>query len=419
MCGYGYLTPIMEHHMNLIERVQAILLKPRDTWDTIAQESSDTTSIYRDYLVYLAAIPAIAGFIGFSVIGIDMFGASYRVPIGAGLVNMVVGYLLSLVMIYVLALIANALAPTFKGERNQMNALKLIAYGATAGMLGGLFNLIPALSMLSLLAALYTVYLIYAGIPVMMKAPRDKALGYTVVLILCGIVAGVILGAVSAMLTGGAHMPGMMGQTDDEHGQATITIPGTNITLDSNRLEAANRRMEDARTRGDSAAASKAAGEMLAAALGGGGGKPVTPEQLQAFAPEELAGLRRNWVEARTDTAMGIRFSSMNAGYAIDERGINLAIHDIGGAPVLVTALGAWSKATVDRETADEVERVFRGNGAATKEQYRKDGSHAEIARLLPNGVMIELNGSVDIKILRDAMAALDVDEMAALKRPE
>lgn len=406
--------------MKLVERVQAILLKPRDTWATIAQESSDTASIYRDYLVYLAAVPAIAGFIGFSVIGMDMFGVSYRVPIGAGLVNMVVGYVLSLVMIYVLALIANALAPTFKGERNLLNALKLIAYGATAGMLGGLFNLIPALSMLGILAALYTVYLIYAGIPVMMKTPPDKALGYTVVLILCGIVAGVIIGAVSAMLTGGgAHVPGMMGQADGGRGQATVTIPGTNITLDSGKMEAASRRMEEAQARGDSAAASKAASEMLGAALGGAGGKPFAPDVLQGFVPGQLGGLARNSVEARSDEAMGITFSSVNATYGRDGRDIDLAIHDIGSAPILVMAMGAWSKSTVNRETAEEVERVFRRDGVATKEEYRKDGSHAEIAQLLPNGVMFEVSGNVDIETLRGALATLDVNTMAALARPE
>lgn len=406
--------------MNLIERVQAILLKPRETWGTLAQESSDTVSIYRDYVVYLAAIPAIAGFIGLSLIGMDMFGVSYRVPIVAGLVSMVVGYVLSLVMIYVLALIANALAPTFKGEKNLLNALKLIAYGATAGMLGGLFNLFPVLSMLGVLAALYTVYLIYAGIPIMMKAPQEKALGYTAVLILCGIVAGLILGAASAMLTGsGAHMAGAMGQAGSGGNNVTVKIPGTNITLDGNKMEAASRKMEEAQARGDSAAAAKAASEMLGAALGGSGGRPFAPDVLQGFVPERLAGLERNSVDARSDQAMGIDFTSVNAAYAQDMQLLDLTIQDIGSAPVLMMAMGAWSKSTVNSETAEDVERVFRKDGRAIREQYRKDGSHAEIAQLLPNGVLLEVSGNVDIEIMRAALATLDLNTMAALKRPE
>ena len=127
--------------MNLIERVQAILLKPKETWPVIAQEGGDVASIYKNYLVILAAIPAVATFIGLSVVGAGMFGVSFRVPIVAGLINMVVGYILSLVMVYVLSLIANALAPTFAGEKNQLNAFKLIAYASTAGMVGGIFSL--------------------------------------------------------------------------------------------------------------------------------------------------------------------------------------------------------------------------------------------------------------------------------------
>ena len=54
--------------MNLIQRVQDILLKPKQTWPVIAQESADTASIYTGYVVILAAIPAIAGFIGLLVL---------------------------------------------------------------------------------------------------------------------------------------------------------------------------------------------------------------------------------------------------------------------------------------------------------------------------------------------------------------
>src|SRR5690606_239706 len=98
-----------------------------------------------------------------------------RTPFWSGLANMVVQFALSLVMVYALALIANALAPTFKGEKNLLNAFKLIAYGATAGMVGGIFSLLPALSMLGVVAGLYSIYLIYTGIPVLMKAPQEKA----------------------------------------------------------------------------------------------------------------------------------------------------------------------------------------------------------------------------------------------------
>ena len=264
--------------MNLIDRIQSILLKPKETWPVIEQEGAEIKTIYQDYLVYLAAIPAIAGFIGMSLIGAGAFGVSFRVPIVSGLVNMVVGYALSLVMVYVFALIANALAPTFKGEKNLPNAFKLIAYGATAGMVGGIFSILPALSMLGVLAALYSIYLIYTGIPVLMKSPPEKSLGYTAVLILCGVVAGTVLGAASALFTQGAGMggSGIFGSAKaprmSDSGDLTLKVPGTEISLDSSKIEAASRRMEEAQSKGDAEAAGKAMEEMMGVVRGGGKG---------------------------------------------------------------------------------------------------------------------------------------------------
>lgn len=410
--------------MTIVDRVQAILLKPRETWPVIEQESTDIQAIYTHYLVYLAAIPAIATFIGLSLIGAGAFGISFRVPILSGLVNMVVGFLLSLAMVYVLALIANALAPTFKGEKNLLNAFKLVAYGATAGFVGGIFSLLPALAMLGVVAALYSIYLIYTGIPVLMKAPEEKAVGYTAVLIVCGIVASLVVGAVSALFTGGG--PGMMmGGTASSSDQVSIKLPGTDITLDTAKLEEAgkkmeeaSKRMEEAQAKGDSAAAGKAMSDMMGAVMGGQGGKPFAPDLLQTRVPEKLAGLERTAIEARSDSAMGMSFSSVTAEYTRDNGRVEVKVQDLGAVPALGMAMGAWAQSTVNRETQDEVERIYQKDGVSFKEEYRKDGSRAELSLMLANGVMVELTGdNVDMDGLRGALAALDVKGLAGLKR--
>jgi hypothetical protein len=187
--------------MNLVERVQSILLKPKATWPEIDSEQADAASLYKNYVMILALIPAVASFIGLSLIGIGAFGVSFRVPIVSGLANMVVGYVLSLVMVFVLALIIDAMAPTFEGTRSQIGALKLSAYASTAAFVGGIFSLLPSLSVLGALAALYGVYLLYTGLPVLMKCPSDKAIAYTAVVVVCAIVGGFIIAWVLALLT--------------------------------------------------------------------------------------------------------------------------------------------------------------------------------------------------------------------------
>lgn len=409
--------------MNLVERVQAILLKPKDTWPVIESETGDIPSIYKNYLVYLAAIPALATFIGLSLIGVGGFGFSFRVPILTGLVNLVVGYALSLAMVYVLALIADALAPTFGGQKNMLNAFKLVAYGATAGMVGGIFGLLPALSMLGLLAGLYSIYLLYTGIPVLMKAPQEKAAGYTAVLVVCGIVAGMIMGAVSAMFSGGGAA---MTMGSHSGGDVEIKVPGSDVTINTAKLEEAAKKMEEAgkqmeaaQAKGDSAAAGKALGEMMGAAMGSGqGGQPFSPDTLQGFVPTKLGNLDRKSIEARSDTAMGMTFSSVTSEFGNDKGRVEVKVQDIGTMPTLMMAMGAWAQSTVSRETQDEVEKVYKKDGVAIKEEYRKDGSRAEMSMMLANGVMIEVSGdNVNMDGVRTAMNSLDVKGLAGLQR--
>jgi hypothetical protein len=183
--------------MNLVERVKRILMTPRSEWEVIDAEQTTPAELYTRYIVPLAAIGPIAQLIGYSVFGISVpFVGTYRVPIGSAITQALVSYLLTLAGTYVLALIIDALAPTFNGQRSQIQALKLAAYSLTASWIAGIFALIPGLRILTLLG-LYSLYLLYLGLPVLMKTPREKALGYTVVVIIAAIVLSLIIGAIA------------------------------------------------------------------------------------------------------------------------------------------------------------------------------------------------------------------------------
>ena len=158
-------------------------------------------SLYTSYILPLAAIPAIAGFIGLSIIGFGILGNSIRVPILTGLTSAVVQYVGALVVVYLLALIADALAPNFGGQKNQIQALKVAAYSSTAFWVAGIFLMVPGLRLLGILG-LYSLYLLFLGLPALMKAPEDKALGYTAVVMICALVLFVVVGTISSRLTG-------------------------------------------------------------------------------------------------------------------------------------------------------------------------------------------------------------------------
>lgn len=401
--------------MSLIQRVQDILLKPRETWPIIAGEGGDTASIYRNYLVYLAAIPAVASFIGLSLIGAGGFGFSVRVPLLTGLVQMVVSFVLALVMVFVMALIVDALAPTFGGSKNPLNALKLVAYGSTAGFVGGIFGLIPSLSVLGLLAALYSIYLIYTGVPVMMKSPPEKAGAYTAVVVVCGIVAAVILGSVSAMF-----MPGPGTRLGAATGAApagvTIKTPNGEVKIDSAKMEAMAKKMEEAAKSGDPSAAGKAAGAMLGA-MTGTNAAPIAAADLKALLPESLGELKRESIESSGGDVAGVGGSSAKAAYAAGDRHVRLSVTDLGGLGG-VAALAGWANVTADRETPTEVEKTYKNGGRTVHEKQRKDGSSGEYTVLLGNGVVVEAEGDkVELAALKSAVEGMDLSKVESLKR--
>ena len=183
----------------LIARVKAILTTPKTEWPVIAAEPTTVADLYKNYIIWLAAIPAVCQFIKGSFIGYGMLGISYRTPIGAGITGMIVGYALTLALVFVVAMIVDALAPTFGGQKSQVQAMKAVAYAWTASWVAGVGALIPWLGWLIMLAALvYGIYLLYLGLSATMKSPVEKAGGYTAVTIILAItIAGPRIGVVA------------------------------------------------------------------------------------------------------------------------------------------------------------------------------------------------------------------------------
>jgi hypothetical protein len=189
--------------MNLVARVQGILLKPKDEWAKIRDEQVTVQQLFTQYAVILAAIPAVAQFLGWALIGglrIPYVGRSWM---GRALLYAVFSYILSLAVVYALGFIINTLAPNFSSPQNLPNAMKLAVYSMTPAWIAGIFNLIPALSVLTLLGSLYGLYILYLGFSApLMGTPKEKTTGYfgvsVVVVVVLIVIVSIILGAVFA-----------------------------------------------------------------------------------------------------------------------------------------------------------------------------------------------------------------------------
>jgi uncharacterized membrane protein len=188
----------------MIDRIKNILLTPKTEWPVIDAEPATEMGVFTSWVVPLAAIGPVCGLIGQQVFGYGGLGFSWKPTLGFSLSVAVTSYVFSLIGTFLIAKIIDALAPTFAGTRNPVSAMKVTAYSWTAAWLAGVFQLIPALGVLAIVG-LYSLYLLYLGLPVLMKAPQDKAVGYTVVACLCAIVmffvVSVVTSAVTSMFT--------------------------------------------------------------------------------------------------------------------------------------------------------------------------------------------------------------------------
>lgn len=187
----------------LITRVKNIILSPKTEWPVIAQEQTDTASLFTGYVMIMAAIPAVFGLLSnilFTPLGIVF-----------SFITMLLTYGLTLAMVFVMALIIDALAPSFGAQKNQIQAMKTAAYYGTPGWAAGVFLIIPVLgALIALAAGIYGLFQIYFALPNTMKVPQERAVGYTVVIIVIAfvlaLIVGAILGVIAAMAIGGAAL---------------------------------------------------------------------------------------------------------------------------------------------------------------------------------------------------------------------
>jgi len=407
----------------LMARVKAILMTPKTEWPVIAAEPATVPDLYKNYIVILAAIPAIAGFIKGSLIGYGMFGVSYRTPIGTGITAAIVSYVLSLVLVYVVGLIIDALAPSFGGEKNAVQALKAAAYSYTASWVASIGVIVPGIGWLIALAGgIYGIYLLYLGLPATMKSPPEKSAGYTAVTIIIAIVLGWIVGIVVAGIAGtGAMMSGAM--------HSSLGSTGGEITIDKDsslgkvdawtkKMEAAGKQMEAAQKAGDADAQGKALGAVMGAALGGGDQvEALGPDMLKPFVPDTLGGLKRTEFSAERNGALGMQISEAHATYSDGaQRNLRLEVTDMGTAKGLM-AMAGWAAVDSSKETDHGYDKTYKQDGRLVHEEWDSQDKRGEFGIVLGERFSVKVSGNADsVNELKAAVASVNLAGLEALK---
>lgn len=187
--------------MNIIERIKNIIINPKKEWEVIATESSTVSSLLTSYVLPLTVIGAVAAFIGYGLIGVDLGFMGIKMSgtkwgLYYALNKLVVGIIAYYVSVYVV----DMLAPSFASEKDLNRSAQLVAYGTTPAMIGAFFSILPAIAILGLLFSLYSIYIWYLGLTPVKKTPEDKKIVYMVVSILVYIVAMFVVGLVINMI---------------------------------------------------------------------------------------------------------------------------------------------------------------------------------------------------------------------------
>ncbi len=407
----------------IIERIKAILTWPRSEWPVIAAEPATVAGLYTRYIMWLAAIPAVFGFIKGSLIGHSMFGISVSTPVLAGLLGMVLGYVLGLVVLYLVSMIVDALAPTFGGRKDQVQALKAVGYAWTAAWVAGIAVILPWVGWLVALAGgIYSIWLLYLGLPHTMKSAPEKSLAYTAVTVACALLLSWVVGLVVAGVTGvGAMAAGAMAGTGGNNVRVDADSRLGQLAEMGRRMEEAGRQVEQARASGDAGAEGRALGAMMGAVAGGGAdGSPVeaaAPDQLRALLPEKLGRFERKSVSASRSGAMGMQVSEASADYATADGSsrVSVQITDMAAVAGMMAMAGAFS---VDQssETDDGYERTYTRDGRLVSEEWSSRTGHGKYSSTVANRFQVEARGQADsIDELRDIVGGID-RQLAALQ---
>lgn len=166
----------------IIKRVINLITKTKEEWDAIQGESLTIKDIYLKFAIILYAVPSVALFIGWLILG---------VPFGMSIVMAVFLYVITIGVLFLMGLLVDVLAPAFGGTKDMVSSQKLAVFSLVPyGVLGVLF-ILPigsgfggGLFYLIMLVSLFSFYLMYLGAPKLKNIPnqQDKIIPFIIIM---------------------------------------------------------------------------------------------------------------------------------------------------------------------------------------------------------------------------------------------
>ena len=389
-----------EGSKGMVERIKRLLMSPATEWAAIDAEPMTVKGIFMTWVIPLAAIGPIAHLIGMLVFGIGFLGISYRPSIGVALGGAVTMYVLALIGTFVMALVIDWLAPNFGATKNPVSAMKVVAFSMTAAWIAGIFQIIPNLGWLGLVG-LYSLYLLWIGLPMLMKAPADKAPAYVIVSILVCCVAMAVVNYAAVSISGTFIRPPLLADSGSVSG--TVTVPGVG-SLDLGKANEAVAKM-------------KAATDRMQADAKSGTTSAIPASTLQAMLPATIAGFTRGDVESASGAAAGLGGSRAEGRYTLGDQSFSLSIADMGAMGAIAT-LGGAVNAQSSKQTATGYEKTEMVGGSMVSEKWNTQDHSGSYETMVASRFAVSANGNApSIDTLKQAVATVDPAALASLAK--
>jgi Yip1 domain len=184
-----------------LSNAKEIVLHQNAEWTRVMSDETERQSLlrYGMMLITLAYIITLVLSLLFTMnIGLIGFSTTYVITM------VVIQFALGIASLYFIPPILAAIAPSFGGKNDSLNALKLFVFSATPSWIGMAVSRLPIIGWLVALAgAVFAIYLFWQHVTDAMSIPADKKVGYVIVSV---IVLAVIFFVIGAIGTGIAAM---------------------------------------------------------------------------------------------------------------------------------------------------------------------------------------------------------------------
>ncbi len=190
----------------VLSHVVGLFSHPEQEWKAIHDERTSVTKCYCSHVLFLAALPAIAGFIGTTQVGWQLQLAGnepQRLTMGSALQIALLTYAAMLFGVFIVGKLIHWMAQTYGSSSTLPQCIALAAYTATPLFLVGLMLIYPQLwinMLIGLPALAYSVYLLYTGIPIMMEISKERGFLFASAVLAVGLVVLVGILATTVIL---------------------------------------------------------------------------------------------------------------------------------------------------------------------------------------------------------------------------